>query len=39
MAKKYHPDINKSAEAETKFAKLSTAYETLSDENKRAIYD
>ena len=39
MAKKYHPDVNKSPEAQEKFAKLSTAYETLSDENKRRIYD
>ena len=39
LAKKYHPDVNKSPEAEAKFTKISTAYETLSDEQKRSIYD
>ena len=39
LAKKYHPDVNKTPEAKEKFAKLSNAYETLSDENKRRVYD
>ena len=39
MAKKYHPDVNKSSEAKEKFAQINNAYETLSDERKRNIYD
>ena len=39
MAKKYHPDVNKTADAKEKFAKINNAYETLSDENKRRVYD
>ena len=39
MAKQYHPDVNPGAEAKEKFAKISNAYETLSDENKRRVYD
>lgn len=33
MAKKYHPDINKSADATEKFQEINTAYDFLSDEN------
>lgn len=39
LARKYHPDINKSAEAEEKFKEINAAYEILSDEQKRAQYD
>ena len=40
QALKYHPDKNPgSKEAEAKFKKISEAYEALSDENKRKIYD
>jgi molecular chaperone DnaJ len=40
LAKKYHPDLNpNNAEAEQKFKEVNTAYEVLSDENKRARYD
>lgn len=39
LAKIYHPDKNKSPEAETKFKEIKDAYETLSDENKRAMYN
>lgn len=38
-ARKYHPDVNKEAGAEDTFKKIGEAYEVLSDENKRAIYD
>ena len=39
MARKWHPDVNKSPEAETKFKELGKAYETLIDDEKRATYD
>lgn len=39
MAKKFHPDINKTEEAEQTFKEVSEAYEVLSDQNKRARYD
>ena len=35
LAKKYHPDINKSPEAEDKFKEINAAYEVLSDEQKK----
>lgn len=39
LAKEYHPDRNKSPDAETKFKEISEAYEILSDSQKRAQYD
>jgi len=36
---KLHPDVNKNKNAEAKFAEFNEAYETLSDENKRQVYD
>lgn len=39
LAKKYHPDISKEADAEDKFKEVNKAYATLSDEKKRANYD
>ena len=39
MARKWHPDVNKSPEAESKFKELGKAYETLMDDEKRATYD
>ncbi|MCA9746768.1 MAG: DnaJ domain-containing protein, partial [Lactococcus sp.] len=39
MSKKYHPDINKDPGAEDKYKEVQEAYETLSDEQKRASYD
>ena len=39
LAKEYHPDINKSPEAEEKFKEINAAYEILSDEKKREQYD
>ncbi len=39
MAKKYHPDINKDADAPEKFKEVNEAYEVLSDKTKRSNYD
>lgn len=36
---KYHPDKNKEAGAAEKFAEIAYAYEVLSDEQKKDIYD
>ncbi|MFC4320835.1 molecular chaperone DnaJ [Litchfieldia salsa] len=39
LSKKYHPDINKADDAADKFKEVKEAYETLSDDNKKAHYD
>ena len=39
LARKYHPDINKSPEAQEKFKEINAAYEILSDPEKKAKYD
>ena len=39
LARKYHPDVNKTKEAETKFKDINEAYEVLSDKQKRQRYD
>lgn len=41
LAKKYHPDVSTEAKevAEAKFKEISEAYEILSDEEKRKLYD
>lgn len=39
LALEYHPDRNKSKEAEGKFKEVTKAYEVLSDEGKRKAYD
>jgi len=39
LARQYHPDINKSPNAEEKFKEINGAYEILSDEKKRSQYD
>src|SRR5689334_11953594 len=39
MAKKYHPDLNKEADAADQFKEVNEAYEVLSDRQKRSTYD
>lgn len=39
LARKYHPDVSKEADAERKFKELGEAYEVLRDADKRAAYD
>lgn len=39
LARQYHPDVNKSPEAEQKFKEINEANEVLSDPEKRKKYD
>ena len=39
LARKFHPDINKDADAEHRFKEIGEAYEVLQDIEKRAAYD
>lgn len=39
LARKYHPDVSKEANAEDKFKEVGEAYEVLRDAQKRAQYD
>ncbi|KAK9740138.1 hypothetical protein RND81_03G014400 [Saponaria officinalis] len=39
LARSYHPDVNKEPGAEQKFKEISNAYEVLSDDEKKSIYD
>lgn len=39
LAKKYHPDINGSPEAEEKFKSINTSYEILGNTTKKKQYD
>lgn len=38
-ARQLHPDVNKSPDAAERFAELQQAYDVLSDEKKRGLYD
>lgn len=39
LARKYHPDVSKEADAESRFKEVSEAYEALRDPERRAAYD
>ena len=39
LARKYHPDVSKEADATEKFKDIAEAYQTLKDPEKRAAYD
>ncbi|OGT43804.1 MAG: cytochrome C biogenesis protein [Gammaproteobacteria bacterium RIFCSPHIGHO2_12_FULL_40_19] len=39
LARKYHPDVSKEKDAETKFKSMKEAYEVLKDPEKRKAYD
>ena len=39
LARKYHPDVSKEKNAESKFKEVQEAYEVLRDTEKRAAYD
>ncbi|MFM2481694.1 DnaJ C-terminal domain-containing protein [Celerinatantimonas sp. YJH-8] len=39
LARKYHPDVSKEANAEQRFKEVGEAYEVLSNSQKRAAYD
>lgn len=39
LARKYHPDVNKEPDAAKRFNEIQEAYDVLSDDEKRKLYD
>lgn len=39
LARQYHPDVNKEPDAEARFKEINEAYDVLSNQEKRAMYD
>lgn len=39
LAREFHPDKNTASDAKQKFSAINEAYQTLSDEKKRQVYD
>jgi len=39
LARKFHPDVSASPDANARFAKINEAYQVLSDPARRAVYD
>jgi curved DNA-binding protein len=39
LARKFHPDVSKEKDAETRFKEINEAYEVLRDKEKRKAYD
>lgn len=39
LARRYHPDVNKSPGAEQKFKEINAAYDVVGDPDKRKLYD